>query len=260
MRSYGQYCPLAKSAEILGDRWTLLILRELIMGSDRFNDIERGLPRISRTLLSGRLQALERAGLVEKRTDVAPRATSYHLSPAGEDLVPVVVGLGEWGARWAFGEPERDELDPILLLWWMRGRVNHDALPLRRTVVRFDFRGAQRARYWLVLEPGDASVCLQDPGFDADLIVNADLAAIHEVWFGRRSLAEAVAARTVCFDGPRALQRGFGRWFALSPLAGAVRAATRDRPAKDAGSQRAARTRQDGRRVRGAAAPGTVAR
>lgn len=226
MRSYGQYCPLAKSAEILGDRWTILILRELIMGSHRFNDIERGLPRISRSLLSQRLQALSQVGLIERRTAETSRSTSYHLSPAGVDLTPLVVGLGEWGARWAFEQPEADELDPILLLWWMRGRVNHDAIPSARTVLQFNFTGAAPSCYWLVLEPGDASVCLQEPGFEIDLVITADLAALHQVWYGRLSWGKALAEEQVQLRGHTSLRRAFPQWFALSPLAGAVRAAS----------------------------------
>ncbi len=225
VRSYGQYCPLAKSAEILGDRWTILIVRELIMGSHRFNDIERGLPRISRSLLSQRLQALARVGLIERRTAGTPRATSYHLTPAGVDLTPLVVGLGEWGARWAFQQPEPDELDPILLLWWMRGRVNHDAIPSTRTVLQFDFTGAAPSRYWLVLEPGDASVCLQEPGFEINLVITADLAALHEVWYGRLSWGKAIAEEKIQLQGHTSLRRAIPQWFALSPLAGAVGAA-----------------------------------
>ncbi len=225
VRSYGQYCPLAKAAEVLGDRWTLLIVRELIMGSHRFNDIERGLPRISRSLLSQRLQALVRVGIVERRVGATPRATAYHLTDAGAELTSVVVALGEWGASWAFDRPQPDDLDPILLLWWMRQGVDHDTIPSDRTVVRFDFTGADRGVYWLVLEPGDVSVCLQDPGFETDLFVTADLATLHEVWAGRQEWSQSIAQRQVRLRGPVALKRAFPTWFTLSRLSGAVRAA-----------------------------------
>lgn len=231
MRAYGQYCPLAKAAEILGDRWTVLIVRELIMGSSRFNDIERGLPRISRSLLSERLRTLVRTGVVERRVGATARSTSYHLSPAGNELTPVIVALGEWGARWAFGAPEDDELDPVLLLWSMRGRVDHHAVPPGRTVIRFDFDAPATQPFWLVVEPGDASVCLQDPGFEVDLLVGADLPALYEVWYGRLDFGRARRNGQVRLRGPRALQRSFPTWFTLSPLAGAVRAATQEVPA-----------------------------
>lgn len=225
MRPYGQYCPLAKSAEILGDRWTILVVRELIMGSHRFNEIERGLPRISRSLLSQRLQALIRVGVVERRAGPNPRASSYELTEAGHELAPVIVGLGEWGARWAFDEPGEDELDPILLLWWMRGGVDHGTIPPGRTVVRLLFSEVPHERYWLVLEPGDVSVCLQDPGFDVDLLLDAELGALYEVWAGRRDFGRSVAEGLIRLRGPVALRRAFSGWFTLSPLAGAVRAA-----------------------------------
>lgn len=224
MRSYGQYCPVAKASEVLGDRWTLLIVSELIVGSNRFNDIARGLPRISRPLLAQRLRALERAGVVERRPGPTARSSRYHLTAAGEDLGPLVRNLAEWGATWAFREPQSDELDPILLLWWVRGRVNRQALPDRRVVVRFDFRDS-KGSYWLVLKPDDVSVCLQDPAFDVDLVVNADLAAMLEVWLGRIALGDAAAAGTVRVDGPPSLTRAFPSWLALSPVAYAVRRA-----------------------------------
>lgn len=222
MRSYGQYCPVAKAVEVLGERWTLLIVSELTVGAHRFNDIARGLPRISRPLLAQRLRWLEQMGVVERRTEPTRRSSQYHLTAAGEELAPLINGLGEWGARWAFPEPRPDELDPILLLWWMRGRVNHESLPAGRTVVRFDFFGGKGC-YWLVLKSEDVSVCLQDPGFDVDLLISADLATLFEVWGGRRTLRDAMANEMVRIDGATALKRAFPSWLALSPLAHAVR-------------------------------------
>jgi len=225
VRSYGQYCPLAKASEILGDRWTLLIVGELVSGANRFNDIARGLPRISRPLLVQRLRALERAGVVERRPGPTSGPSRYHLTAAGEALAPLTRGLAEWGAQWAFREPQPDELDPILLLWWVRGGVNRDALPDRRVVIRFDFRDG-KGRYWLVLHPDDVSVCLQDPGFEVDLMINADLASLFEVWLGRRGLAGAVSIGQVVIDGPPSLTRSLPSWLALAPIAYAVRKAS----------------------------------
>jgi len=222
MRSYGQYCPVAKASEVLGDRWTLLIVSELIAGADRFNDLARGLPRISRPLLAQRLRGLERAGVIEKRTGATARSSSYHLTAAGEELGPLIKGLAEWGARWAFGEPEPDELDPILLLWWMRGGVNREALPSQRVVVRFDF-WAGDGPYWLILKTDDVSVCLQDPGFEVDIAVSANLSALFEVWLGRATLADAQASGMVRVQGVPMLTRAFPSWLALAPIAYAVR-------------------------------------
>jgi DNA-binding HxlR family transcriptional regulator len=174
--SYGQWCPVAHAAEILAERWTPLIVRELLAGVDRFNDLERGLPGISRTLLAQRLRQLERAGVVERRLAPNGRTPTYWLTQAGQDLQPVVDALGGWGARWAFPEPRPEELDPGLLLWWMRRRIRTERLPARRIVVQFEFPGARKEYLWLLLAPTEVSVCLDDPRFDPDVLVTADLA------------------------------------------------------------------------------------
>ena len=171
MRSYAQYCPIAKASEILGDRWTLLIVREMLGGASGFNELQRGLPGISRSVLTDRLRALERAEIIERRTGPKGRTLEYRLTPAGRDLEAVVQAIGEWGVTWSFTDPRPEELDPDLLIVWMARHVDHDELPADRTVVQFDFRHPAK-RYWMVLEPSDVSVCLQHPGFDVDLEVN----------------------------------------------------------------------------------------
>jgi DNA-binding HxlR family transcriptional regulator len=218
MRSYGQYCPVARATEILADRWTPLIIRELLDGVCRFNDLERGLPGISRSLLSGRLRRLERARVVERSVSPNGHATEYHLTPAGEQLKEVIDALGQWGARWAFTEPEPEELDPVLLMWWMRRRVRRDRLPPRRLVTQFDFRGQCSGSYWLVMEPAEVSVCLQHPGFAIDLLVTADIAACYRVLFRRLTLAEALRAGLIELDGPTSLVRGFPTWWEWFPV------------------------------------------
>ena len=234
MRSYGQYCPMTKAVEILGERWTLLIVRELLLGVHRFNDLERGLPGISRALLAQRLRQLERSGVVERRVTSNGHATAYHLTPAGRELQHLVDVLVEWGARWAFGDPETADLDPVLLLWWMRDRIHRECLPPRQVVVQFDFRGARTRTLWLVLDRGDVSVCLRHPGFDSDVLVTADIAALYRVWLGRSTLAEAMRSHLVQLDGPPALVRAFPGWFAWSPVADVVRAAVTNPPALQA--------------------------
>ena len=227
MHSYGQYCPVAKAAEVLGDRWTLLIVRDLIcLRARHFNDLVRGLPGISRSLLTQRLQQLQRMGIVERHAGGKGRATEYQLTAAGLELQPVVEALLEWGSQWAFGEPDQADLDPVLLLWWMRRGTYLDRLPRQRVVVQFDFHGARTGSYWLLLEPSDVSICLQHPGFDIDLLVTADIAALYRVWMGSKTFPESVRDRTVEVDGVTSLVRAFPTWFALSPAADAVRAAS----------------------------------
>ncbi|HTK91144.1 MAG TPA: helix-turn-helix domain-containing protein [Verrucomicrobiae bacterium] len=226
---YGQYCPVARASEILADRWTPLIVRELLAGIHRFNELDRGLPGISRALLVQRLRRLEEAGIVERRRGTNGEGPAYHLTPAGRHLQRVIDVLGRWGARWAFGDPRPRELDPVILLWWMRRRVHRQRLPDRRVVVQFDFQGARGGRgFWLVLERSDVSVCLQHPKFDVDLVVTADLELFYRVWLGRVSLDDAMRRGWMRVDGSPALRGGFARWFAWSPMAPAVRRALVD--------------------------------
>jgi len=226
MYEYGQYCPVARASEILADRWTPLIIRELLAGISHFNALDRGLPGISRALLVERLRRLERTGIVQRGTSADGRVTEYQLTPAGRQLQRVIDVLGGWGARWAFGDPRPSELDPVVLLWWMKRRVHRQRLPPNRTVVQFDFRRGHRGSYWLVLERTDVSVCLQHPKFEIDLKVSADIGVFYRVWLGRSPLGDAVASGAVRLEGAPSLVRGFARWFAWSPMAPAVRAAT----------------------------------
>ena len=204
MKGYGQFCPVAKAAEIVAERWTLLVLRELLCGSRRFSDLHRGVPLMSRTLLADRMRALERAEVVQRRTGPTGRTLEYRLTPAGRDLQPVVQAIGEWGATWSFTEPRAEELDPDLLIVWMARHVDHRRLPSDRTVMQFDFRDPKR-RYWMVLEPADVSVCLQHPGSAVDLHVGVYTAALYRVYMGRVELGDAMRAGLLTLSGPRAL-------------------------------------------------------
>ena len=224
MRGYGQYCPVAKATEVLGDRWTLLIVREMLGGVSGFNQLQRGLPGISRSVLTDRMRALERAEVIERRTGPKGRTLEYRLTPAGRDLQPVVQAIGEWGATWSFTDPHPDELDPALLIVWMARHVHRHRLPPNRTVVKFDFRDPKR-RFWMVLEPAEVSVCLQHPGFDVDLEVTVDTATLYRIYLGRAELGVAVRAGKLTMSGPRALQRGLGDWFTWSAFAPASRRA-----------------------------------
>jgi DNA-binding HxlR family transcriptional regulator len=228
MRDYAQYCPVAKATEILGDRWTLLIVRELLGGASGFNELHRGLPGISRSVLTDRMRALERAEVVERRTGPKGRTLEYRLTSAGRDLEPVVQAIGEWGATWSFTEPRREELDPDLLIVWMARHVDRARLPRGRTVVKFDFRNPKR-RFWMVLEPSEVSVCLQHPGFDVDLGVEVDTATLYRVYLGRADLGDAMRAGKLSMSGPRTLQAGFRGWFTWSAFAPASRVAAQRR-------------------------------
>jgi DNA-binding HxlR family transcriptional regulator len=239
MAEYRQYCPVARASEILADRWTPLIVRELLAGSQHFNEIERGLPGISRSLLVSRLRHLEDRGVVERR-HLQTNRIEYSLTDAGRDLRPVIERLGQWGVRWAFGEPKPVELDPAVLVWKMHQRVDRSRLPPGRTVIEFDFTGRRGRRLWLVLTPQEVSVCLKPPGFDSDLIVRADLAFFYRVWLGAIDYAAATRCGALSVEGPSALVSDLPRWFTWSPMAPYVRA---DRERK-AGEQSRSRSKR----------------
>jgi DNA-binding HxlR family transcriptional regulator len=214
---------VARASEILADRWTLLIVRELILGSHRFNEIERGLPGISRALLVSRLRDLEESGVIERLPRARSKVTEYHLSEGGRDLKAVVEALGSWGVRWAFGDPRPEELDAGLLVWRIHQRINRELLPETRTVVEFDFTGPRGRRVWLLLERREVSVCVTPPGFDSDLIVRADLAFFYRVWLGQIEYDAARRCGSLVVDGAPGLARQLPRWFMWSPMARFVR-------------------------------------
>ncbi|MGA9748900.1 MAG: helix-turn-helix domain-containing protein [Nocardioides sp.] len=216
--TYRQFCPVAKAMELLDERWTMLLVRELVLGSEHFNDLRRGLPRMSPTLLSKRLHQLVRAGVVEKRiegTDVR-----YVLTPAGEELRPVVEAVGAWGARW-IGELGDEDLDPKLLLWDMRRNVDREAVPPTRTVVHFRFPDVPGVlgRWWMVLTRDDADLCDQDPGHDVDVEVTATLRDLTDVWRGESTWAAAVRAGRVTMTGTSPLRRDVPKWFPATGFA-----------------------------------------
>ncbi len=224
LSEHGQYCPVALGGEVLADRWILLILRELVIGSTRFNDIERGLPGISRTLLAQRLRRLERDGVVRRIPARAGQGSEYELTDAGRDLEQVLMAIGAWAVRWRFAEPQPPDADPVVLTWWMHRRVDPAAFPNRRVVIQFDYRGERRMSIWLVFDRGEASVCMQHPGFDSDVVVTTTPVALLRVFNGFDSLADATRSGAVRIDGPPSLTGRFGRWFIWSPFADEVRA------------------------------------
>ncbi len=223
MPSYHEYCPIAVGAEFFGDRWTPLILRELILGSGRFNEIHRGLGRMSRTLLIQRLRELERRGIVERTMDHAGRTSEYRLTPAGQELQPIVWSLGHWAARWSFGDPADEELDAGWLVWRLHQSVIADQLPKDRTVVQFVLHGPGGGEAWLVLDRGGSTACQIDPGYEVDLVVMGDNREMHRWLLGWRSFQELRRSGAVRLVGPTRLSRAFLGWFNAPMFAGSFR-------------------------------------
>jgi DNA-binding HxlR family transcriptional regulator len=219
MPGYGQFCPVAQAAEVLTERWTPLVIRELALtGSRRFNDIQRGVPLMSSSLLSKRLRDLERSGIVERRQRGDGKGTEYHLTPAGQELGPLIAQLGIWSERWLRRPIIEETPDTGLLMWWVRGTVDSAALPDRRTVIHFRFHPAPEKlrNFWLVLP--EADLCLTDPGFGIDVTVHSDPRTLTALWMGDLGFAEALRSGRVELGGSRQLVRTFPTWFGLHPL------------------------------------------
>lgn len=222
MKGYGQFCPVAKASEVLAERWTLLVVRELLCGSHRFNEIQRGVPLMSRSLLAKRLRELERAGIVERRRGTTGRISEYHLTEAGEELRPIVMGLGEWGQRWARSDLSRDELDPRLAMWDMQRNIETGALPPHRVVIRFRFTDVDPKLprvTWLILDGEDVDVCYRDPGYDVDLVVSGRLRVLIGAWMGDFPLTKALRDGDLRIEGPGNLIRAFPGWLRRSIFA-----------------------------------------
>ena len=222
--SYRQFCPVAKAMELLDERWTLLVLRELMMGSTHFNDLRRGLPRMSPTLLSKRLHQLTAAGITYR--DNTDGVVTYRLTDAGRELRPVVEALGIWGTRW-IGELGDQDLDPKLLLWDMHRRVDHSAVPDGKTVVHFVFSEIDRQsrNWWLVINSDEVDVCDLDPGFEVTVSVSAGLRPLTEIWRGDLTWSDAIRSGEVTISGPEALRRSLPSWFELPTFASVPRPA-----------------------------------
>ena len=218
MRTYGQYCPIARGAEIFAERWTPLIIRNLYLGCESFGAILEGAPGLSRTLLSQRLEQLQRLGVVESAPKTHGRGQHYELTSAGHELFTVCQSLGEWGARWLEIAPEH--LDPFVALWSMCNALNRDRLPKRRVVIRFEFTGGpRRERYWLLIERGETEICKTSPGLDDDLYVAAEAEAFVKWHAGQLTWAHAIRAGRIQLDGASWLVRAFPTWNARSMFA-----------------------------------------
>jgi DNA-binding HxlR family transcriptional regulator len=217
--SHGQFCTVARSAEVLCERWTPLVLRELLCGSRRFNDLHRGVPRMSSSLLAQRLRRLEEFGVV-RRTALG-NVWEYGLTAAGEDLRPIIMALGHWGAQWIGTRLRKDELDAGLLMWDVRRSVRLEEFPPEPVVVHFRFRDARAGerRWWLVVENEAADLCRDDPGRDLTLVVDATVRGLTEVWAGDRTADEVMASGAMRIEGARRDAARLWRWLGASAFA-----------------------------------------
>ncbi len=221
MPTYGQFCPVAMASEVFTERWTPLVVRELMCGSTRFNDLRRGVPLMSPSLLSKRLKTLERVGVVERRHARNGHAVEYHLTPAGDELRPIVEAMGVWGQRWARGDVKARHLDASLLMWDIHRNVDVDRLPAERVVVHFHLQGSsdKKSRFWLVLEPDNVDMCLSDPGYEVDVHVAGHVRTMVAYWMGQMEFADAVRSGALKLEGPRELIRALPTWFKRSLFA-----------------------------------------
>jgi DNA-binding HxlR family transcriptional regulator len=219
-RGYGQYCPLALAAELLCERWTLLVVSRLIDGCTQFNAIQRGVPRITPAMLTKRLRELECYGLVVSPPVPRGSVRNYHLTEAGRSLGPIIMDLAVWGQNWA-RDMCADDLDPAFLAWSMHTRIDTAKLPPGRVVLGFEFTGAPRDcwRFWLVAEDGQVDMCLKDPGYEVDVRVRAQLRIFVEAWRGFRDLRAEIRAGRIEAIGARALTKQLPDWLSLSSLA-----------------------------------------
>jgi len=220
---YNQFCPVAMAAEVLGTRWTLVLLRELVAGSRRFNELRRGVPRMSPALLSKRLKDLESAGVVTRhQVKGEPGVFEYRLTDSGRELKPVIEAIGCWGQRWVETGASLDNLDPNLLMWYMRRNIDPTPMPDHRVTIQVIFSDLKKAQqnYWLVVEPGEeVDLCSIDPGFDVDLYVSTDLRTMTEIWMGYTTIARAKQQGRLVPTGNRKLEADMSTWLKLSPFA-----------------------------------------
>ncbi|MCK4707940.1 MAG: helix-turn-helix transcriptional regulator [Gammaproteobacteria bacterium] len=218
MKTYGQFCPLAQATQLLCERWTLLLVRELVAGSTRFSELQKGLPLISPTLLSTRLKQLVKSGVINQTRDKGNYR--YQLTPAGQELRPVIELLGAWGHRWAQSDLNEDDLDSGLLMWDMRRSIDPSVFPSHRIIVQFEYTEVSRGatEWWLISENGKIDLCLNSPGHDIDVVIQSSLAAMTEVWICRTSFKDAVAQGKIKTLGDPKLTKNLQNWLRSSLL------------------------------------------
>lgn len=220
MKSYGQFCPVAKAAELFCERWAPLIVRDLAAGATRFSELHRGVPLMSPTLLSHRLKQLEAEGVIERRPSSKGKRWTYHLTAAGNEFVPLVEALGVWGQRWSRRQLADHEVDLGLLLWTLERNVKADAFTAKRTVVRLQFTDQPLGKdlWWFVNQDDDCQLCLEDPGFEVDLYLTCTLPDMIYIVRGDLSLTRAIGDGKLEVLGSAKARKTLRNWLNLSPL------------------------------------------
>lgn len=217
---YGQFCPVAKATEIIGEKWTILILRELLMGGSRFNELQRGLGLISPTVLTKRLNALEERGLVLKKKIQGQRGYEYFPTESCQELLPIIRSLGDWGMRWARKNLTQSDYDVELLMLYLQRSVVPAKLPGNQTVIRFRFTDIDdMAKWWIIVEGDDVDICVSDPGMDVDIYFTSSVKTMADIWMGDMTYRKALRAGDLKLTGPNALTRDVSSWMAISIFA-----------------------------------------
>ncbi len=219
MKGYGQFCPVAKATEVLGEKWTPLIIRELITDDQSFNSLRKGVPLMSPSLLSSRLKSLESSGVIERnKTD---KGVIYSLTSAGEEIGPIIEQLGVWGQRWARSDLNKKDLDPSLLMWDAHRRIDTSHFPDERTVIRFEFVDypSKLRLWWLVVTGDEVDICLKDPGHEVNLFIQSTLRTMTQIWVGDLSINKARRDKLLHLTGETALRDSMSSWIGCSSLA-----------------------------------------
>ncbi len=217
---YGQFCPISKAAEILGERWNILIIRELICGSTRFGELQRGLSQISPTLLTKRLNQLAEYEIVFKKTLPGQKRIEYHLTPAGKELGPLIMSMGEWGMKWNRSRMEDEELDVEFLMLEFYRRLDQEQIPGGRFVAHFSFPGLKSfAHWWIVIDGKERELCDTNPGCEVDIRIRSDVRTMTRIWAGELSFQDAKRSEQLQLEGPPLLVRSIAKWLKIAPLA-----------------------------------------
>jgi DNA-binding HxlR family transcriptional regulator len=220
MTGYGQFCPIAKASEVLGERWTHLVIREIGAGSETFSDLRKGLPLISPSLLSARLKSLEAAGVVNRVK--SGKRVRYTLTEAGRELKPILLAMGTWARRWVRNNPDNEKLDPALLMWDIHRSLNMEYFGPERRVLLFEFSDytSKFRRWWLVIKDGEVDICMKDPGYEIDLQLLTDVQTLTGIWMGDIAVRQALQSRSLRTTGPARLKRDISKWLGTNYFAG----------------------------------------